>query len=94
MRIPITGRERSAYFILRKKGYTISALSQAFGRSTSVVHKALKTAFWIAYTRRLNDLRKIPRLIRERHATYSLRTLRKYLKAWEIWILSEEGEPP
>lgn len=94
VRIPVGAREKAAYIKLREKGYTINTIAGAFGRSTSLVHRTLKRAYWILYSRRLKDLRKIPKLVREAHARLSFRSLRKYLPLWEAWILSEEGDPP
>lgn len=93
-RIPVFSREKTAYIKLRQKGYTINAIAKAFGRSTSIIHRILRNAWWILHTKKLNDLRKIPRRVRELHAKYSIRTLMKYLPQWESWILGDEGDPP
>jgi len=93
MRIPVSGRERATYIKLRQKGYTINCLAQAFGRSTSIIHRILKKA-WKLGVGWNHDLRKIQRYVREQHARWSPRTLKKYLHAWETFILSEDGEPP
>jgi len=93
MRIQVCNKEAAAYILLRKKGYPISLIAKAFGRSTSVVWRrlrfarALGTIQWRDYRRLPDSLRKMARAIRER-------MLRKYIEKWESWILSEEGEPP
>ena len=96
MRIPVSPREKTAYIRLRRFEYTINAIADAFGRSTSLVHRVLKKskeAYGTAFLK-FNDLRKIPRRVRELHARFSPRALRRYIQRWETWILSEEGKPP
>jgi len=93
MRIPVSGRERTAYIQLRKKGYTMNVIAGAFGRSTSQVHKVLWNAKKLGFSL-VTDLRNIPRYVREQHARWSPKTLKRYLEAWEQWICSEDGEPP
>ena len=93
MRIPVSPREKATYIKLRKKGYTVNVLAEAFGRSMSIVSRTLAKARTL-YGQAVTDLRRIPRRVRELHARYSPRTLQKYLKLWEAWIMSDEGQPP
>lgn len=90
-RVKFLPREKTAYLMLRNKGYSISILSKVFGRSTSVIHKILKNA---SYVVRHLDLRKIPAGVRSRIRFFSIRRLMRLRPQWEAFILGEGDEPP
>lgn len=92
-RIPFFTRERAAYIKLRRIGLSINQIAEAFGRSTSAVFRATKTAENHQTLRRF-DLRKLPAAIRRRSASLRYQTLMKLLSAWEQWIAGEGERPP
>jgi len=75
--------------MLRKKGHSINAIANFLGVSSSVIHRIVKFNGL-----NFKDLRKIPRLIRERIARRNLFLLEKYRVAWEKFLLGEGGKPP
>lgn len=86
-------REKAAYVKLRRKGLSINQIAAAFGRSTSVVHRALKTVMTYGLLHRF-DMRKLPNQARMRACRFRWATLLKLLHLWELWISGEEEEPP
>jgi len=92
-RIPFFTRERAAYIKLRRIGLSINQIATAFGRSTSTVFRATKTAENHQTLRRF-DLRKLPAAIRRRSASLRYQTLMKLISAWEQWIAGEGERPP
>ena len=86
-------RERATYIKLRRFGYTVSTLSEAFGRSTSVVSRILKVAEKRGVVWR-RDLRKIPSQLRTRIKNVQWRMLMSTLRMWESFMLGESDEPP
>ena len=88
MRIKIR-RLPSCAVLLRKKGHSINAIANFLGVSRSIIHRIVKF-------NGLNhkDLRKIPRLIRERIANRNIFLLEKYRIAWEKFLLGEGDKPP
>ena len=98
LRVPFLLREKAAYLILRRAGLSINLISKAFGRSSSVVHRALKKAERFGHNldvwcRRL-DMRKLPYQARMRMATFRRFKMFTLLSKWEAWICGEEDEPP
>lgn len=91
-RIPFMKRERAAYIKLRRVGLSINQISEAFGRSKSVVWKTIKKAEGLILRR--FDLRTLPPTIRRRSASLRWQTLMKLLPLWEKWILGEGERPP
>jgi hypothetical protein len=86
-------REKTAIIMLRNKGYSMTHLSKAFGRSTSWIFEILKNAkpFKLIH---IHDNRKLPRrslLLGCRKRLYSLLS---WMKLWQPFIFGEEGEPP
>jgi len=86
-------REKTAYIILRRRGYTISGLSRLFGRSTSVIRRILKVAEKRGVLRAW-DLRKIPPRVRRLQRARIERTMVCLVRAWEAFMLGEGGKPP
>ena len=86
-------REKAAYVKLRRKGLSINQIAAAFGRSTSVVHRALKRVMTYGILHRF-DMRKLPHQARMRACRFRWATLLKLLHLWELWISGEEEEPP
>lgn len=86
-RVKFTPRERACYVKLARLNYSTNTIANLFKRSTSVVHRVLKH-------HTLQDLRKIPRVIRERAAQLQrVRLEGKGLK-WLDFSLGLEDEPP
>lgn len=86
-------RENIAFIKLRRLGYSINQLANAFGRSTSYIHKRIR----IAITRgniHMVEMRKLPSQIRLRCSSIRRSTLFKFLPGWEAFILGETDEPP
>ena len=97
-RIPFLQREKAAYLILRRVGLSINQISEAFGRSCSVVHQVLKKARYAGHNldvwcRRL-DIRKLPYKARMYVASFRWARMLKLLSAWESWICGEGEDPP
>lgn len=97
-RIPFMVREKAAYLILRRKGLSINLIAEAFGRSTSVVHRALVKVERYRYNldvwgRRI-DLRKLAYRTRMRVSAFKRWKLFQQLSAWEAWICGEGDKPP
>jgi len=93
LRVPFLQREKAAYVKLRRKGLSINQIAAAFGRSTSVVHRALQRVLAHKTLRRF-DMRKLPHQARMRMSSFRWATLLKLLHQWELWIVGEEDEPP
>lgn len=86
-------REKCAVIKLSKLGYSINQLSQALGRSTSYIHRIVKTAIIRGLTRFI-DKRKL--VSQTRLATSARRRimLQRYLPLWEAFMLGETDKPP
>lgn len=98
-RIPFMPREKAAYLKLRKIGLSINLIAQCFGRSTSVVHSALKRLLprnpcIRDRSGRLLDMRKLPRSWKMINSAKRRVSMLKLQEAWGEWVSSEEGEPP
>ena len=86
-------REKCAIMKLSKLGYSINQLADAFGRSTSFIHKTVRTAI----TRGINrfiDKRKLPSQTRLMCSAVRRKMLTKYLPQWMAFICGEEDKPP
>ena len=92
-RIPFLEREKAAYVKLRRVGLSINQIAAAFGRSTSVIHRALKRVIAHKTLRRF-DMRKLPHQARMRMASFRWARMLKLLHLWELWICGERDEPP
>jgi len=86
-------REKAAIIILRKKGYPINMISKVLGRSTSFVHRTLRTAI-TRLTLRVIDMRKLPSRTRTYTSGFRWRKLLSLWSAWEQFILGETDRPP
>ena len=97
-RIPFLRREKAAYLVLRKVGLSINQISEAFGRSYSVVHRVLKKAERFGHNLdvwcRSRDIRKLPYKARMFMCSFRRAQMLKLLSAWESWICGEGEEPP
>lgn len=98
VRRPFTVREKTSYLILRRKGLRIQHIAELFGRSTSVIHRALKKAQKHGYNldvwRRTLDMRKIPYLTRMRSCIYKRLTMWKLADLWHAFALGVGDKPP
>ena len=97
-RIPFMVREKAAYLILRKKGLSINLIAKAFGRSTSVIYRALVKVerYWHnldVWGRRV-DMRKLPYRARMRGSSIRRFKMFQLLAAWEAWVCGEGDKPP
>jgi hypothetical protein len=92
-RVKFDLREKAAYVKLARLGYSTNMIAKVFKRSTSVINRVLKNHI-------LNDLRKLPRQVREKAAQIQLSNmlrLGQLYRDWAIGLLSElptEEEPP
>lgn len=86
-------REKAAMIKLRKLGYPTNMLSRISGRSTSFIHRILKTAVQRLSIRKI-DMRKLPGTIRLRCAAIRWNSLLKYWPLWEAWICGQSEKPP
>jgi len=93
MRIGFLPREKSAYCILRKKGHSINAIANFFGRSTSVVYRAIKQFRFYGDVKRF-DMRKLPCIARMRMASFRRALMENLRSQWETWALGEGEDPP
>ena len=93
MRIPISGRESASYIMVRRKGWAISQIAHAFGRSTSVVWRRLKFNEILIHLCPV-DMRKLPNHIRLLAAARIRKAISFFLPVWEKWICGEGEEPP
>ena len=89
MRIPLLRREPAAYVMLRRLGYSVNIIAEAFGRSRSVVWRRLKF-------NGLNcrDLRKLPARVRLLAAQRQRVLMERFIHLWELWALGEGERPP
>jgi hypothetical protein len=87
-RIKRAFREAAAYVKLRRLGYSISVLSHAFGRSTSMIWRILKR------NGDHDDLRKIPTHTRNLAKVRQWENIQRFVSYWELWILGEGEKPP
>jgi len=98
LRIGFAPREKASYLILREKGCRIQHIAELFGRSTSVIHRALHKAQKHGYNldvwRRTLDLRKIPYLTRMRSGIYKRLRMLKLADQWILFALGEGDKPP
>jgi len=86
-------REKAAIIMLRKKGYPINMLAKFLGRSTSYIHRTLRTAI-MHLTLRSIDMRKLPSKARLYYSGIRWRKFQKFWTAWEKWIFGEGEKPP
>jgi hypothetical protein len=86
-------REKCAVVKLTKLGYSTNQLAQALGRSTSYIHRIVRTAITRGLTHFI-DKRKLPNQTRLRCSSIRRKTLIKYLPGWEAFILGEGDKPP
>lgn len=93
MRISLLKREAAAFIKLRRLGYSISAIAEAFGRSTSIVYKRIHKAIEYGIIRFL-DLRKMPNQTRRTSKALQWKRLLQLLPLWESWILGQGEKPP
>jgi len=92
-RIPFLNREKAAYVKLRRVGLSINQIADAFGRSRSAVHRAIKFAEGLGTLRRFS-LRKLPAGLRRRSASFRWQTLMKLMPKWIVWITEGSEKPP
>jgi len=92
-RVPFLARERAGFVKLRRVGLSINQIADAFGRSRSAVHRAIKFAEGLGTLRRFS-LRKLPADLRRRSASFRWQTLMKLLPLWEAWITEQSEKPP
>jgi len=92
-RVPFLAREKAAFVKLRRAGLSINQIAEAFGRSRSAVHRAIKFAEGLGTLRRFS-LRKLPAGLRRRSASFRWQTLMKLMPKWIAWICEEEERPP
>lgn len=76
--------------MLRKKGVSINQMATIIGRSTSLIHRILKKASFLARV----DLRKIPTRIKLLGAARIRKFLAKTLQGWQEFILGQGEKPP
>ena len=86
-------REKAAMIKLRNQGYPTNMLSKISGRSTSFIHRILKTAVQRLSIRKI-DMRKLPGQVRLRCAAIRWNSLLKYWPLWEAWICGVGEKPP
>lgn len=98
-RIPFCEREKAAYLILRRTGLSINQISNAFGRSTSVIHRVLMkaeqrgTRFLSVWGQRF-DLRKMKGVEQARSTHFKWFKMLKLLSQWTLWVCGEGERPP
>jgi hypothetical protein len=86
-------REKAAIIKLTNLGYPINQLSKVFGRSTSFIHKTVRTAI----TRKIAhfiDKRKLPAKTRLACSTKRWINLQKWIEIWMPFIMGEVDRPP
>jgi hypothetical protein len=87
-------REKVAMVYLRNKFNTpIHTLAEMFGRSTSLVQRALKFNSDLG-TLQLHDERKMPNRIRLLNAQKNRLGMEFNINLWTEFLTSDEGEPP
>jgi hypothetical protein len=107
MRIKFFKREKATYIKLRRDHhYSITHLAQLFGRSTSVIHRILKTqkltgqslcgaGFYIQHTNNPLDNRTGKLRKTNSYVTRSIRKgMYKITQAWLAFALGETDKPP
>jgi hypothetical protein len=86
-------REKAAIIKLTNKGYSINQLSEVLGRSSSYIHKVIRTSITRGISHFI-DKRKLPSTTRLMTSSIRRKMLRKYLPGWLAFILGEVDEPP
>ncbi len=86
-------RENVAFIKLRKLGYSINQIANAFGRSLSYVHKRLRTAIMRGNIHMVN-MRILPNKIRLATSSRRRKMLERYMPLWEAFMLGETDRPP
>lgn len=86
-------REKTVVMMLTKKGYSINQLAKGLGRSTSYIHRIVRTAITRGITHFL-DKRKLPSQIRSATSINRMKRLQKWLTLWEPFLLGEVDKPP
>lgn len=86
-------REKAAVIKLTRHGYSINMLAKLFRRSTSFIHRIVRTSI----TRGINhfvDKRKLPNVTRLQTASARWRTIYNYWAGWVRFIKGVEAKPP
>jgi len=86
-------RENTAIIKLRRLGYSINQLANAFGRSTSFIHKAIR----IGITRgiiHMVQMRKLPSAARLRCSSLRRKMLDSYIQGWLLFASGVGDKPP
>jgi hypothetical protein len=105
IRVPRLKREACTYIMLRRKGYSINKLAKIFGRSTSMIHRILKTAGLTGYTiiggpydRRKSlhrlDMRKSGGIIASVEDLFRSKRTIKTFQGWLAFMEASEDKPP
>jgi hypothetical protein len=74
-------------------GYSINQLARAFGRSTSFVHKCVRTSI-IRGLAHFIDKRKLPATTRLRTSSLRRKMLSKFIIGWLQFARGEVDKPP
>lgn len=93
IRVKVLPREKASIIMLRRHGYPINMISKFLGRSTSFIHRTLRTAI-LRFTLHNVDMRKLPTKIRLSTSTKRWINFKKYWRRWESFIFGESEEPP
>lgn len=86
-------REKAAIIKLRKHGYPVNMLSKFLGRSTSFIHRVIRTAIK-RHTLHMVDMRKLPSQTRLSTSIKRWINLLKIWTGWKAWIKGDCDEPP
>ena len=86
-------REKCAIIKLTGHGYTINQIATLLGRSTSYIHRTIRTAITRGILHPI-DKRKLPNKTRLATSTKRRNILEKVWGAWESFIYAEVDKPP
>jgi hypothetical protein len=86
-------REKVAIIKLRRLGYSINQLSKAFSRSTSFIHKAIRTGITRGIIHMV-QMRKLPSAARLRCSSIRRKTLDSYIQGWLMFAAGIGDKPP
>ena len=86
-------REKCTIIKLTNFGYSINQLAAAFTRSSSFIHKTVRTAIQRRIARFV-DKRKLPSQARLRLSSLRRSNLTKWLKLWMPFVKGEVEKPP
>ena len=90
---PLPREKATITMFAHRFGYSTNLIAEFFGRSTSYVHRIVRTAITRG-TARFIDKRISPNKTRLLAASNRRKMMEKYFPLWQAFLCGEEAEPP